>query len=318
MVPSAPLYSLKFNYDATTPLVNISLLVYPSPPPPLEEIDGKEAPSIVEEDPKTVYSGVHGGGFNQVFQLPSEAALDLSSAIAPAPSNGNDSNAALNERDEKNIGNTTRGSQSEDTNRSSLDNSMAQLHVAQPDLPTVPEVSQPPNEPSQERRPRRFGLFPRRGNRETDLEAGQIELQNRQTEENKEEEHKTKEPEMGMRLLIRIEAVGPEGALWNTLLRESGSQAGQALKRRNAQLTHILVTGMWVPDAGSTGPPGQGGKRVWVVKVVRREAEVRHFGRIRGLRLTPDRRSHVPAQGDLWSFVFDADPVLFIPANWWR
>ena len=213
MVPSAPLYSLKFNYDATTPLVNISLLVYPSPPPALEEIDGKEAPSIVEADPKTVYSGVHGGGFNQVFQLPSEAALDLSSAIAPAPANSNDANAALNGEEEKNIGNITRESQSEDTTRSSLDNSMAQLHVAQPDLPTVPEASQAPNDPAQERRPRRFGLFPRRGNRETDLEAGQIELQNRQTEESKEEEQKTKEPELGMRLLIRIEAVGPEGAL---------------------------------------------------------------------------------------------------------
>lgn len=50
--------------------------------------------------------------------------------------------------------------------------------------------------------------------------------------------------------------------------------AGQPIKRRNAQLTHILVTGMWSPDASSTAPVGQAGKRVWVVKVVRREAVV--------------------------------------------
>lgn len=50
--------------------------------------------------------------------------------------------------------------------------------------------------------------------------------------------------------------------------------AGEALKRRNAQLTHILINGMWVPEAGSTAGPAQAGKRVWVVKVVRREAIV--------------------------------------------
>jgi hypothetical protein len=49
------------------------------------------------------------------------------------------------------------------------------------------------------------------------------------------------------------------------------------LKRQNAQLTHILISGMWIPDAGSTvSQGGAGGKRVWVVKVVRREAIVSH------------------------------------------
>ena len=250
----APVHSLKFNYDATTPMVNISLAIYPSPKPVIIDEGGKEAPSIVEEEPKVVYSGIHGGGFNQVFQLPSESALDLSSAISPIPP-PTESTTALNGEDDKNL--PHRETASEDTNRSSVDRSMANLNIAQPDLATVPELQQA-NEDSAERRPRRFGIFSRRGNREPDPEAGQIELQNRVTEE-AEEEKKPKEPEMGMRLLIRIEAVGPEG---------------QALRRRNAQLTHILITGMWVPDAGSTAPPGQNGKRVWVVKVVRREAVV--------------------------------------------
>ena len=249
MLPTEPRHTLKFNYDATTPLVNVSIQVYPSPPPPVEEFEGKEAPSIAEEDPKTVYSGVHGGGFNQVFQLPAEAALDLSSAIAPASAITSNSALALSGGDEKNMA-------SEDTNRSSIERSMGNLQVAQPDLATVPEL--PQTDTNEERRPaRRFGLFPRR-NREPDVEAGQIEMQNRQPQE-ESEAVKPKDPEMGMRLLIRIEAIGPEG---------------QTLKRRNAQLTHILITGMWVPDAGSAAGPGQTGKRVWVVKVVRREAVV--------------------------------------------
>lgn len=209
MVPGQPMHSLKFNYDATTPMVNISLQIYPSPPPVIHDEDGKEAPSIVEEEPKTIYSGVHGGGFNQVFQLPAEAALDLSSAVSPLPPNLNRSSTGLTEEDEKNaLG--ARASASEDTNRSSLEHSMTNLQLAQqPDLPTVPE-SQASSEVAEERRPRRFGIFPRRGNREPDPEAA-IEMQNRAAEEEEKEKNKVKEPEMGMRLLIRIEAIGPEG-----------------------------------------------------------------------------------------------------------
>lgn len=48
---------------------------------------------------------------------------------------------------------------------------------------------------------------------------------------------------------------------------------GESLKRRNAQLTHILITGTWVNDPNGSENP-QGGKRVWVVKVARREAVV--------------------------------------------
>lgn len=48
---------------------------------------------------------------------------------------------------------------------------------------------------------------------------------------------------------------------------------GEPLKRRNAQLTHILITGTWVSDSNRSENP-QGGKRVWVVKVARREAVV--------------------------------------------
>ena len=132
-----------------------------------------------------------------------------------------------------------------------------------PELQTVPEGQTTPqqNQQGDEGRSRRmFGLFPRRQRQEDIEAAAAMEMVNR-TEDTNEKEDEVKEPERGMRLLIRIEALGP---------------TGDALKRQNAQLTHILVTGMWVPDAGSSTNPGQGlGKRVWVIKVVRREAVVR-------------------------------------------
>lgn len=312
----APLHSLKFNYDATTPLVNITLSIHPSPPPVIHDENGKEAPSIVEEEPKTIYSGVHGGGFNQVFQLPAESAIDLSSAISPIPPNMNGSTPALGEDDDKVLGGA-RGATSEDTTRSSLDHSMTNLQISQqPDLATVPEMTAAP-ETTEERRPRRFGIFPRRGQREPDPEAA-IELQNRVIEEEEKEKNKVKEPELGMRLLIRIEAIGPEGEIPASDEGRDGLLSGQALKRRNAQLTHILITGMWVPEAGSTAPPGQNGKRVWVVKVVRREAVVSDIPDDMGYRVDlPDRCAHIPAQGDLWLVViFDPDRDPCIPT--WR
>ena len=97
------------------------------------------------------------------------------------------------------------------------------MHVegaTQPDLATVPEVgglnttSDAQTTPQESTRtPRRFGIFARR-QREPDVEeAAQIEMTNRaeNTAENQAKEHK--EPENGMRLLIKIEAVGPEGEL---------------------------------------------------------------------------------------------------------
>lgn len=237
---SAPLHSLKFNYDATTPEVHISLSVYPSPVPGVE---GKE--SIVEEEVKTIYSGVHPGGFNQVFQLPTSSAMDLSSAVTPMP---NESTLSFEESKLRDV--------SIDSNADSVNQSMGNMqlnHLSQvPDLSTVPEGAA-----SEEERPRRrFGIFPRR-QRPEDLENAPIEMSNRAEAEQEEE---VKEPEKGMRLLIRIEALGP---------------TGDALKRQNAQLTHILISGMWIPDAGSNvSQGGAGGKRVWVVKVVRREAVV--------------------------------------------
>jgi len=237
---SAPLHSLKFNYDATTPEVHISLSVYPSPVPGVE---GKE--SIVEEEVKTIYSGVHPGGFNQVFQLPTSSAMDLSSAVTPMP---NESTLSFEESKLRDV--------SIDSNADSVNQSMGNMqlnHLSQvPDLSTVPEGAAP----EEERPRRRFGIFPRR-QRPEDLENAPIEMSTR-TEAEQEEE--VKEPEKGMRLLIRIEALGP---------------TGDALKRQNAQLTHILISGMWIPDAGSNvSQGGAGGKRVWVVKVVRREAVV--------------------------------------------
>jgi len=254
---NGPLHSLKFNYDATTPLVNITLSIHPTPSPVIE---GKE--SIVEDEAvKVVYSGVHSGGFNQTFNLPSQHSLDLSSAIAPMPSPESAidlNNEDINSKSDLHATSPGRGYPSEDTNRSSIEQGMGNMNIAgatQPDLATVPEVGEPPVEDSR-RGGRRFGLFGRRGNRANDVEA-QIEMTNRAAEEKKDEDE-VKEPERGMRLLIKIEAVGSEG---------------QAIQRRNAQLTHILVTGMWGPDSGATGPMAAG-KRVWVIKVVRREAVI--------------------------------------------
>lgn len=251
-IPSAPLHLLKFNYDATTPEVHISISVHPSPVPAVE---GKE--SIQEEEVKTVYSGVHSGGFNQVFQLPASSALDLSPAIAPMPSSESTASFAEGNKEMRDV--------SLDTNASSVTQSMHNMQLGPgsmiPELPTVPEGSQAAANPSgsEEERPRRrFGIFPRR-QRPEDVESAPIEMSNR-TEDANESQDEVKEPERGMRLLIRIEALGP---------------TGDALKRQNAQLTHILVTGMWVPDAGSSTNAAQGtGKRVWVIKVVRREAVV--------------------------------------------
>ncbi|ORY31359.1 hypothetical protein BCR39DRAFT_526283 [Naematelia encephala] len=254
---SGPLHTLKFNYDATSPLVSVTLTVHPSPPPSLI---GKGS---IQEEPKLVYTGVHQGGFNQTFSLPHEHAMDLTSAIAPAPLEGTESSVALDEGDEKKEANVyavpTRDSRSEDTTRSSLDRSMGNMHIGatQPDLATVPELSTASETVQEDRRtPRRFGIFPRR-RQEPDLEAGQIEMTDQAGQADGTNEDGSKEPEKGMRLLIKIEAVGEDG---------------RPLKRRNAQLTHILITGMWSADAASAGSAGQPGKRVWVIKVVRREA----------------------------------------------
>ena len=265
-----PLHLLKFNYDATTPLVNITLSICPTPPPPVESPDGKSIPSIAEEEPRVVYSGTHGGGFNQVFNLPPESAIDLSSAIAP----GNNAGSTLS------IGDSDKNLMIHDPTRpgSTLEEGMGNINLSeagQTDLATVPEVPSGRTNDTQPRGGRRFGLFGRR-NRQGDPEQGEIELQNR-TEEEKQDG--PVEPEKGMRLLIRLEGVGAEGesgeAKRSHVPRPARTDLplGAPLKRRNAQLTHILISGMWSPDNSSANPIGLA-KQIWVVKVVRREALV--------------------------------------------
>lgn len=184
------------------------------------DVDGKA--SISEADIKVVYRGVHDGGFNQVFTLPGQAALDLSDAVGPMPVQMPNPSAITLDSDDKAAANTpaspiARDSQSEDTNRSSLEHTMGILQVAgatQPDLATVPESGTPSQTDiaGEHRTPRRFGIFPRR-QREPDVEeAAQIEMANRAAEgAANNHEAEVKEPEKGMRLLIRIEAVSPEG-----------------------------------------------------------------------------------------------------------
>ncbi|KAK4683510.1 hypothetical protein P7C73_g6740, partial [Tremellales sp. Uapishka_1] len=219
----SPLHTLKFNYDATTPNVSITLSVHPTP----------AAGSTASEPARILYNGIHTGGFNREFTLPSDTALDLSPAIAtpssaelvmPPPGPAPTEDAA-------------RESQSEDTSRSAA----------------APPLENAAADDTNSTAPRRFGLF--RREREPDVEAGPIEMTNRNGDAEVAKEESI-EVEQGMRVLIRIEAVGREG---------------EVLSKRNAQLTHILINGMWVPEAGAT-LPAQTGKRVWVIKVVRREA----------------------------------------------
>lgn len=252
VIHPAPLHLLKFSYDAMTPQVQITLSLHPSPSASGEHIG----------EPQVLYTGTHPGGFNQAFALPTDAALDLSAAIAPLPTlettnEGKESEDSKTGDDDE----AHRASQSEDTTRSSIDRTHAAATT--PDLAAIPELPNPDfAEPSR----RRFGLFGRR-QRENDVEA-QIEMTQQQQQQQapatppvESEEEKPAEPEHGMRLLIRIEALGDDGPL----------------RRRNAQLTHMLVSGTWVADshASTTGSiSGAAGKRVWVVKVVRREAQI--------------------------------------------
>lgn len=220
---AAPLHILKFSYDAMTPQVRVTLSLYPTPTGSSEAL----------AEPRVLYTGLQPGGFNQKFSLPTTAALDLSPALAP-----------VEEEDDDDVKPKDRPA-SEDTTRSSIER--AQSSQVQPEVNVIPELTGPAQQH------RRFGLFGRR-HRELDVEAaaaaghsagaGAIEM----TPQQAPEEEKKDEPEHGMRLLIRLEAVGPSGA------------------RRNAQLTHMLVSG--------SGGEDENDKRVWVVKVVRREAQI--------------------------------------------
>lgn len=232
--PVQPLHQLKFHYDAMTSLVKITLSLYPAP-------HNKSGEVVAPEPPKVLYTGLHPGGFNKLFDLPSEDALDLNLAIVPIPPV---EEAIAEEGD----GKAAAPRASETTSRTSGERAEAST---QPDTTALPEHQE------EQQQGRRFGLFRRQ--REPDVEAN-IEMtptNEPPVEEDKKEEDK-KEDEHGMRLIISLEAVGPDG---------------EPLRRRNAQLTHILVSGTWAPDAGSTHHIGAG-KRVWVVKVVRREAQI--------------------------------------------
>lgn len=243
--PAPPLHVLKFSYDAMTPQVKVTLSLYPAPPDNASET---AAPLV----PKVLYSGMHPGGFNQPFALPAATALDLTSAIAPLPQP--EESAVVD--DDKN--NKLNGRPSEDTTRSSIDRQAANPT----ELEVIPELTAD----EESRHARRFTLFTRRQQRQPDIEQGNIEMTEQlapatdaPAENNEKPEEAEKEaPEHGMRLVISIEAVDHDGT---------------PLRRRNAQLTHMLVSGTWVPDAGSSPTSGTG-KRVWVVKVVRREAQI--------------------------------------------
>nr|XP_019045754.1 hypothetical protein I302_06145 [Kwoniella bestiolae CBS 10118]OCF24684.1 hypothetical protein I302_06145 [Kwoniella bestiolae CBS 10118] len=262
IINAPPLHGLSFKYDATTPLVRVQLEIYPTPRTPAHHVDGDgavEGKESISDDhdnePKIIYSGLHQGGFNQSFTLPHTSALDLSDAIIP-----------IEEQ------------QHQEQQEADAAAATAASTANEPQNVPVPEpVTTPPGEESGGSRWRR-GLF--RRNREQDLEAATgIEMTNRldangqpitanaEGQAEGGETEKKKPVEKGMRLLIRIDGVGPEG---------------EPLPRNNAQLTHILISGTWVTDnnastTNTTQLPEQGqlpGKRVWVVKVARREAVI--------------------------------------------
>lgn len=252
--PRAPLHILKFRYDAMTPQVRVTISLYPTPLHNTAAAEGSASPSHVEP-PKVLYTGMHQGGFNQPFALPASTALDLTSAIAPIPKPEEE---AIDD-DDKDV--KPVGRPSEDTTRSSSDR---QAGATTTELEVIPELTAD----EESRHTRRFTLFSRGRQREPDVEQGNIEMTETRTTptpppdaapaENEKPQENKDEPEHGMRLVISLEAVDSDGT---------------PLRRRNAQLTHMLVSGTWVPDADSTQTSGTG-KRVWVVKVVRREAQI--------------------------------------------
>ncbi|WWC70664.1 uncharacterized protein I206_104615 [Kwoniella pini CBS 10737] len=268
IIQTTPLHTLNFKYDATTPMVRIQLEIYPTPKDPLsrlslsEEEESEGAKEVVEDhEPKIIYSGLHPGGFDQGFTLPYSSALDLSDAIIPIEEQQAQEQAQQDAAAAASAGAGANLNESPNAENASV---------------PEPVVTPPEEGGSRWRR----GLF--RRNREEDIEnAAAIEMTNRANAaaaannattgqagegEGAGEIPKKKEIEKGMRLLIRIDGLGPEG---------------QALPRKNAQLTHILISGTWVSDhnASTTDttqlqPQPWAGKRVWVVKVARREAVI--------------------------------------------
>lgn len=144
-----------------------------------------------------LYEGLHPGGFGQVFELPKEFAIDLRSAIQmPA------------EEKEEGGDHGKKGALTADHDQT------VQIH--QLDSRTQ---SQQDNSGR-----RRFGLF--RSNRadSSGHEESQIEMTNQphdgQGQNEGEEKEEKKTIEQGMRVLIRIDGVGPQGRSIISLIHE--------------------------------------------------------------------------------------------------
>lgn len=187
-VAPTPLHLLKFKYDATASNVAITLTLHATP---------GQGPV---QGPREIYYGIHPGGFNQSFALPPTHAIDLSPACAPLETVQDDEYAKFPPK------------------LSSTDSEIADDPLRNaPTLDAAPAPTQaavPPPEPT---RGRRFGGLLGRRRDETptpaQLEAGTgIELEN--VPENREAEAAVEvkpKVERGMRILIRIEALGESG-----------------------------------------------------------------------------------------------------------
>jgi hypothetical protein len=269
---------LSFLYDALTPLVRVTLSLHPHPSLP--------------QKPIVLYQGQHEGGFGKVFRLPEEYALDLAAAVERARAASLDDGSTDDGKDHKEAAahaNSQAGAEAHIPTVAAANNAPRDATAAQ----AAPQAQPSPATTNSHRR---FPFFGGRSHRrrEADIEAqilaeasgntfladqranGEaIELQDTSGSPNENLQEEQKADEEGMRVLITLDAL--------TALDADTAPSGQTLPNPNSQLTHILIMGMTASTVPAEGDsePAEGGsspeanqRRVWVIKVVRREAVV--------------------------------------------
>lgn len=266
-------HTLKFTYDASTPLVKISLTVYPR-----YSNNGKA---------REVYTTTAPGGFGQVWELPIENAFDIGQAMEDEKRAEEETMLATRKLE----GEGSDGSDAEEDHR-------VKTPTIQPPAPVAVATPEFPNLTNTEGRTMmdRFRRRPRHNDVEEGIiadirrqQAGEaVEMgpvgpdavidrnnaQEQEVEEVKEEE--------GMRIIIRLDSLTEQGQLLSTI---------------NAQATHVLLTGTTLGGPGNVSKTAiatataegetssavddreqapSGIKKVWYIKVVRREAIIGH------------------------------------------
>ncbi len=287
---------LTFSYDASTPYVRITLSLHPHP--------------SLAQKPIVLYQGQHDGGFAKTFRLPEDQALDLAGAIEKARSASLDEGSTDDGKDLKDHAPPTSAVELQAPASEGATSNVQAQTVVDASQTGIMQAQTSPAAINSRRRRFPFLHSRARRNQEADIEAqilaeasgntflanqrangDVIEMQaaSRPTGEHTLEDEKTEED--GMRVLITIDAVGPDGTLGDALLPRDGNVRpnapcllGHALASPNSQLTHILIMGMTTSTAHETGTAAEGTeghsaaeathRRLWVIKVVRREAIV--------------------------------------------